>query len=703
MNDNPNMPTAADGGSALDQNHIPSVEKLMAVFPQLEIQHLIGHGGMGAVYQARQVNLDRVVALKILSPRLASNPAFAERFLREAQTLAKLSHPNIVSVFESGRAGDFYYLVMEFVDGVNLRDTISANLLSADQALAIIPQVCEALQYAHDEGVIHRDIKPENILIAKNGHVRIADFGLAKMLQPSPEQYTLTGTQQVLGTMNYMAPEQIETPGAVDHRADLYSLGVVFYELLTGELPLGRFSLPSEKTNGVSNSLDDLVMRTLEKDPDRRYQQASQIKTACQSVGDHPADHRQEHLATNRIHENPADSAQATSKQKSPPRPLCAPFAVTINEKHGGLHGGLATAAGLLRGYESHLELEFEIRDFLDAVKWGAKTVSIPLERIASIHLYNGMFYRYVEIQCDQMAVTNEIPNSRQGRFRVYIKNASVESAEQLVSGVKDVLGDGAAVEKSGGTSGFSPSFTPQPPVKQSRKGEIDDPDFMANDSEISYVRDLLRIPRIGLCVAGVSMILFAAALIFCVVPDGLFPNRLCYEIQLQFIAFLENVFPFGSRKAMVLMIAVPISMSTLCFISANRIKRLRDYPFILISMFALTLPIHPMFIASLPLAVWVLFVLLQNNTRRVFRAQAVAGYDFHQVSADGNSVDERGIMRAIGIFLFLGTAAFMAFAIMIWFNRAREAPTTDPVIEVSERPSEIPSPPVQPAILPVE
>ena len=195
MNIDPNVPTAADSRSALDENHIPSVEKLMPVFPQLEIQHLIGHGGMGAVYQARQINLDRVVALKILSPRLACNPAFAERFLREAQTLAKLSHPNIVTVFESGQAGDFYYLVMEFVDGVNLRDTISANLLSPQQALAIIPQICEALQFAHDHGVIHRDIKPENILIAKDGHVRIADFGLAKMLQPTADQFTLTGTQ----------------------------------------------------------------------------------------------------------------------------------------------------------------------------------------------------------------------------------------------------------------------------------------------------------------------------------------------------------------------------------------------------------------------------------------------------------------------------------------------------------------------------
>ena len=167
MNNEPYEPTAAANPGALDHGHVPPIETLVAEFPNLEIQHMIGHGGMGAVYQARQINLDRIVALKILSPRLSCDPAFAERFLREARTLAKLAHPNIVTVFDFGQAGSFYYLTMEFVDGVNLRDTIAAKLLSPSEALAIVPQVCEALQYAHDHGVVHRDIKPENILIAK--------------------------------------------------------------------------------------------------------------------------------------------------------------------------------------------------------------------------------------------------------------------------------------------------------------------------------------------------------------------------------------------------------------------------------------------------------------------------------------------------------------------------------------------------------
>ena len=124
-------------------------------------------------------------------------------------------------VFEYGEVDDLHYLVMEHVDGINLRDAINARELEPPQALRIIAQVCDALQYAHDKGVIHRDIKPENILIDQSGRVKIADFGLAKLLEPTPEEFTLTGTRQVLGTINYMAPEQIERPESVDHRADL--------------------------------------------------------------------------------------------------------------------------------------------------------------------------------------------------------------------------------------------------------------------------------------------------------------------------------------------------------------------------------------------------------------------------------------------------------------------------------------------------
>jgi tRNA A-37 threonylcarbamoyl transferase component Bud32 len=249
----------------------------------LEIQELLGQGGMGAVYKARHAKLDRLVALKILPSEPGQDSAFADRFTREARALAKLSHPNIVAVHDFGDAGGQFYLIMEYVDGVNLRQLMHASRLPANEALRIVSHICDALQYAHDEGIVHRDIKPENILIDKRGRVKIADFGLAKLLNRTPVEMTLTATHQVMGTPHYMAPEQMERPHAVDHRADIYSLGVVFYEMLTGELPMGRFALPSQIA-GVDTRLDEIVLRALEKDPDRRYQKVSEVKSEVESL-----------------------------------------------------------------------------------------------------------------------------------------------------------------------------------------------------------------------------------------------------------------------------------------------------------------------------------------------------------------------------------------------------------------------------------
>jgi serine/threonine protein kinase len=167
---------------------------------------------------------------------------------------------------------------MEFVEGTDLRRVILSGKQSAKEALAIVPQICDALNYAHEEGVVHRDIKPENILMDKKGTVKIADFGLAKLLGQPANMFTLTQAGQKMGTPHYMAPEQIEHPGQVDHRADIYSLGVVFYEMLTGELPLGKFAPPSQKVK-VDVRLDNVVLRSLEKEPERRYQHASEVKT----------------------------------------------------------------------------------------------------------------------------------------------------------------------------------------------------------------------------------------------------------------------------------------------------------------------------------------------------------------------------------------------------------------------------------------
>lgn len=261
---------------------IPSPEEIAAHFPGLEITGTLGQGGMGVVYRARQKKLGREVALKILAPELSGDPAFGERFLREARAMARLDHPNIVMVYDFGETDGLCWLLMEFVDGVNLRQALAAGALTPEKALAIVPQLCDALQSAHDLGVVHRDIKPENVLLDRAGKVKIADFGLAKLggeLEPA-----LTRESMAMGTLHYMAPEQLRGAHAVDHRADIFSLGVVFYEMLTGTLPLGRFAPPSQRVQ-VDVRLDEIVLRTLEQEPSRRYQQAVEVKTDVQAMG----------------------------------------------------------------------------------------------------------------------------------------------------------------------------------------------------------------------------------------------------------------------------------------------------------------------------------------------------------------------------------------------------------------------------------
>jgi serine/threonine protein kinase len=279
------LPDGENGGSsgAWIVEADPTAEELAGKFPQLEILELVGRGGMGSVFKARQKSLQRTVALKIIRPEINAKPGFAERFVREARALAQLNHPNIVTVHDFGQVNGLYYLVMEYIDGVNLRQMLLNRQLAPRQALEVVPAVCDALQFAHDHGIVHRDIKPENILVDRDGRVKIADFGLAKLLNRESTATNLTGTNHVMGTMNYMAPEQFERPAEVDHRADIYSLGVVIYEMLTGELPMGRFALPSQKVQ-LDVRLDEVVLHTLEKEPALRYQRVTELKTDVQSI-----------------------------------------------------------------------------------------------------------------------------------------------------------------------------------------------------------------------------------------------------------------------------------------------------------------------------------------------------------------------------------------------------------------------------------
>src|SRR5471032_2623430 len=256
-------------------------EELAPHFPQLEILECLGRGGMGVVYKARQKSLNRFVALKLLAPERVRDAKFAQRFAHEAKALAALSHPNIVTIHDFGQAGGFYYLLMEFVDGVNLRQAMKAGRFTPEQALAIVPPVCEALQYAHEHGIVHRDIKPENLLLDKEGRVKIADFGIAKMLHADGSDIGLAESQPA-GTPQYMAPEQ-KAHRATDHRADIYSLGVVLYELLTGELPADKLQPPSRKVQ-IDVRLDEIVLRALEAQPERRYQTAGEFRTQVMTM-----------------------------------------------------------------------------------------------------------------------------------------------------------------------------------------------------------------------------------------------------------------------------------------------------------------------------------------------------------------------------------------------------------------------------------
>ena len=240
---------------------------------------------MGAVYKGTQRSLERKIALKLLPEKLAKDPAFEERFRREAKAMAELSHPNIVQVFAFGKtdAGHSYY-IMELVDGMDLRDLISSGHLAADEALEVVKKICEALHYAHTQGYVHRDIKPANIFVSHTGEIKVGDFGLAKVVGPvRPAEYDLTRTGIAVGTPNYSAPEQMTRPDQVDHRADIFSLGVLFYEMLTGEIPRGHFPPPSQKVQ-IDVRLDEVVLRSLHSDPERRFQQVSEVGQAVGKI-----------------------------------------------------------------------------------------------------------------------------------------------------------------------------------------------------------------------------------------------------------------------------------------------------------------------------------------------------------------------------------------------------------------------------------
>jgi serine/threonine protein kinase len=262
----------------------PTVEELNEWIPDYEFLEFIDRGGMGAVYQARQKALNRVVAVKLLPPALQGRRAFSARFLREARALAKLSHRNIVAIYDYGEIPDrCLYYAMEYVKGTNLRQLMRREELNSRQMLTIITQICEALQYAHERKVVHRDVKPANVLIDERGIAKVADFGLAKILGSTPDGQGLTAPSDALGTPDYMAPETFIRDHDVDHRADIYSLGVMLYEMLTGHVPKGAWEPPS-RAAGADVRLDIVVSRALQANPVKRYQSVSEVSRVLEGL-----------------------------------------------------------------------------------------------------------------------------------------------------------------------------------------------------------------------------------------------------------------------------------------------------------------------------------------------------------------------------------------------------------------------------------
>ena len=247
----------------------------------ITIETPLGRGGMGAVYLGRQLSLDREVAVKVLASELADDPQFLERLEREARVMARLRHPNIVAVHDFQRTEDGAAIVMEFVEGGSLREKLQQhpNGLPVAEALRILRQIAAGLEAAHASGVIHRDMKPENVLMDADGTPRVTDFGLALPLHEASTRLTLAGT--AMGTVDYMAPEQFRGAEA-DARLDVFALGVMAYELLTGKTPRGSFDAPHRLRAEIPASISTAVMRALRPEPAERFASIAAFMQALQ-------------------------------------------------------------------------------------------------------------------------------------------------------------------------------------------------------------------------------------------------------------------------------------------------------------------------------------------------------------------------------------------------------------------------------------
>lgn len=272
------------------------------MLPAYEVRKLVGLGGMGAVYEAIQTDLQRRVAIKLLSPALADIPGLATRFRYESRLMASLKHPGLVQVYEAGETleGHLYY-VMEFVDGEDLASRLRRpEKMPMDEVVPLIADVSEALQMAHALGVVHRDVKPGNILLSQDGPPKLGDFGLALSAEQAADPLRRTRVGTTVGTVEYAAPEQLAKSHEITPASDVFSLGVLAYELLTGELPRGNFDPPSVRNPAVDTAFDSVVLHALQSEPTRRFANAGEFRAAFLQAADRRRQQALKELAVRR-------------------------------------------------------------------------------------------------------------------------------------------------------------------------------------------------------------------------------------------------------------------------------------------------------------------------------------------------------------------------------------------------------------------
>jgi|GEM_PF-1830803 len=254
--------------------------------PALEgfaVHERIGQGGMGEVYRCTRLADGKPLAVKVLSANMAAVPDYVRRFGREAAAMAQLDHPGIVRLLSRGKSGPHCWIAMEMIEGVSLRNHVHRERPSARALAQLFAQIAHALAYAHARAVVHRDLKPDNIIVTPEARTKVLDFGLAGLHNQGAE--ILTQSNVAMGTANYMAPEQRKDARRADHRADLYSFGVMAYELLTGDLPIGRFPLPSKAVPGLDKGWDMLIERCLALEPAARPHSALELAHALEALG----------------------------------------------------------------------------------------------------------------------------------------------------------------------------------------------------------------------------------------------------------------------------------------------------------------------------------------------------------------------------------------------------------------------------------